>query len=410
MKPIVFFSAAQNEMNEYHQALLVRLMEKAGEVKGETGIPGLRIDFNFGLRLEVPAGDFVVRVSDSESGQVYFEGVLSNQLLVSMEKYYIPWQVEVYQKGSMVFAHRLDVTEQTVYFHLGNALGDMLAVMPYVLAFQEKYNCRVVCERQENFAPLFDVCWPQFPMVEKLPEDAYAAFVLGIFQDAPILSPTDARSVPLTQLGGVLLHLPVVPRKLQLTAAGRNPLIEEPYVCIATQASGVNKCWHYPQGWEIIIKRLKQAGYRVLCIDGDRELRQGSYHVGIPEGAEDYTGRRPLDERLALLNGAACFIGVSSGLSWLAYAAGTPVVMISGFTLPSNEFFTPYRVINYQVCHGCHNDLRVDDKNYFCPYHQGTEREMECSKEITAEQVWQQVQRCLLVGESCYEKNEHYNT
>ena len=121
--------------------------------------------------------------------------------------------------------------------------------------------------------------------------------------------------------------------------------------------------------------------------------------MGIPQGAEDYTGRRPLDERLALLNGAACFIGVSSGLSWLAYAAGTPVVMISGFTLPSNEFFTPYRVINYQVCHGCHNDLRVDDKNHFCPYYQGTEREMECSKAITAEQVWQQVQRCLLVGE-----------
>lgn len=152
-------------------------------------------------------------------------------------------------------------------------------------------------------------------------------------------------------------------------------------------------------GLEIIIKRLKQAGYRVLCIDGDRELRQGSYHVGIPKGAEDYTGRRPLDERLALLNGAACFIGVSSGLSWLAYAAGTPVVMISGFTLPSNEFFTPYRVINYQVCHGCHNDLRVDDKNHFCPYRQGTDRELECSRGITAEQVWRQVQRCLPVGE-----------
>jgi hypothetical protein len=30
--------------------------------------------------------------------------------------------------------------------------------------------------------------------------------------------------------------------------------------------------------------------------------------------------------------------------------------MISGLTHPSNEFFTPYRVINYNVCNGCRND------------------------------------------------------
>lgn len=398
MKPIVFFSAAQNDMTEYHQSLLVRLIEKAGEVKGETGIPDLRLDFNFGLRLEVPAGDFIVRVSDSESGQVYFAGAVSNQLLISLEKYYIPWQIEVYESGSMVFAHRMDLTEQVVYLYFGNALGDMLAVMPYVLAFQEKYHCRLVCERQKNFAPLFAVYWPEISMVTELPDDAYASFVLGIFQNAPVLSPVDARSVPLTQLGGILLHLPVRPKPLQL-AAGPLCLPEKPYVCIATQASGISKCWHYPKGWEILIQRLKQAGYRVLCIDGDKELQQGNYHVGLPEGAEDFTGRRPLPERVALLKGAACFIGVSSGLSWLAYAAGTPVVMISGFTLPANEFFTPYRIINYQVCHGCHNDLRVDVKHNFCPYHRGTERELECSKGITVEQVWRQVQRCLSAGE-----------
>jgi autotransporter strand-loop-strand O-heptosyltransferase len=43
-------------------------------------------------------------------------------------------------------------------------------------------------------------------------------------------------------------------------------------------------------------------------------------------------------------------VGLSSGLSWLAWAAGTPVVMIAGFTHPTNEFATPYRVINYHAC------------------------------------------------------------
>ena len=47
-----------------------------------------------------------------------------------------------------------------------------------------------------------------------------------------------------------------------------------------------------------------------------------------------------------------------SGLSWLAWAVGTPVVMISGFTHPTNEFATPYRVINYHACNSCWNDVR----------------------------------------------------
>lgn len=409
MKPIVFFSAARNEMTDYHQALLIKLNELAGEVKGETGIDGVKLDFNFGVRLEVPKGSFFVRISDSESGQVYFAGEVSNQCLISMEKYYIPWQVDVWQDGHLIFAHQLEVTGQLVYLHLGDALGDMLAMMPYVLAFQKRYDCQIVCRWQRNFSSLFAECWPQLRMVENFPEDVYAAFVLGIFQDAPILSPVDARSVPLPQVGSIILHLPVQPLPLRLQPKART-IAETPYVCIATQASGVNKCWHYPQGWVCLTAYLRAAGYRVLCIDGDKELRQGNYVAQIPQGAEDYTGRRPLIERMELLAGAACFIGVSSGLSWLAQAAGTSVVLISGFTLPSNEFFTPYRVINYQVCHGCHNDLRVDDKHNFCPYHQGTERELECSRMITIEQVWKQVQRCLQETRNGYEENKHNHT
>ena len=394
MKPIIFFSAANNEMTEYHKALLVKLNELAGEVKGDTGIDGVKLDFNFGVRLEIPEGEFFVRISDSESRRIYFAGYVSNQCVISMEKYYIPWYVEVMLDDECVFTHKLDVKNQTVYMHLGDALGDMLAVMPYVLAFKEKYSCNIVCRWQENFSSLFAECFHHLPMIKEFPEDCYAAFVLGIFQDAPILSPVDARSIPLPQMGSVLLNMPVVPKKLQL----QSKILDcgkQPYVCIATQASGVSKCWHYPNGWDILTARLRAAGYRVCCIDGDKTLRQGNYEVGIPTGAEDFTGRKPLITRLAMLSGAACFIGVSSGLSWLAHAAGTPVVMISGLTLPNNEFFTPYRVISYQVCHGCYNDLRVNAKNNICPYYQGTERELECSKQITVEQVWCVVKRCL---------------
>jgi len=65
-------------------------------------------------------------------------------------------------------------------------------------------------------------------------------------------------------------------------------------------------------------------------------------------------------------------------------------VMISGCTHPTNEFATPYRVINYHACNSCWNDVRVrfDHKDYlWCPRHKDTARQFECTRLITAEQV-----------------------
>jgi autotransporter strand-loop-strand O-heptosyltransferase len=70
------------------------------------------------------------------------------------------------------------------------------------------------------------------------------------------------------------------------------------------------------------------------------------------------------------LKNAEFFIGLSSGLSWLAWSMRTPVVMISGVTHPINEFTTPYRVINYHACNSCWNDpLSPFDRSDFltCP-------------------------------------------
>jgi hypothetical protein len=87
---------------------------------------------------------------------------------------------------------------------------------------------------------------------------------------------------------------------------------------------------------------------------------------------------------------------LSSGLSWLAWAIGTPVVMISGFTHPTNEFETPYRVINYHACNSCWNDVRVrfDHKDYlWCPRHKDAPRQFECTRLITVEQVKATIKR-----------------
>jgi autotransporter strand-loop-strand O-heptosyltransferase len=128
----------------------------------------------------------------------------------------------------------------------------------------------------------------------------------------------------------------------------------------------------------------------VICIDQSALHGHGGSWNRVPAEAEDETGDRPLQERARWLKHADFFIGLSSGLSWLAWAVGTPVVMISGFTHPINEFNTPYRIINYHVCNSCWNDPRLlltGGDFLRCPRHKDTPHQFECSRLITADHV-----------------------
>jgi len=80
----------------------------------------------------------------------------------------------------------------------------------------------------------------------------------------------------------------------------------------------------------------------------------------------------------------------SGAMACLAWAAGTPVMLISGFSHPTNEFATTYRVINWHACNGCWNDARqrFDRKGHpWRPRHAGRAPQAERTPLITTEQV-----------------------
>ena len=93
------------------------------------------------------------------------------------------------------------------------------------------------------------------------------------------------------------------------------------------------------------------------------------------------------------------FIGLSSGLSWLAWALGKHVVMISNFTESDHEFTSNCtRITNPIVCNGCWNSpmykFNKGDWNW-CPVHKGTSRQFECHTSITSEMVINQIQHLI---------------
>jgi autotransporter strand-loop-strand O-heptosyltransferase len=116
----------------------------------------------------------------------------------------------------------------------------------------------------------------------------------------------------------------------------------------------------------------------------------------MPNGVIDKTGDLPLQDRITDIYNCEFFIGLGSGLSWLAWSLGKEVILISGFSDPESEFYTPYRVINREVCNSCWNKEEFDKGNWnWCPYHEGTEREFECSKEITFEMIKEKIDKLI---------------
>lgn len=224
------------------------------------------------------------------------------------------------------------------------------------------------------------------------PERYYATYSMGLFFDDKdcVHQPCDFRHVGPHRTAGYILGVDPTEAPPRIALADDSRPLAEPYVCIAVQSTTQAKYWNNPTGWREIVRFLKEHGYRVVCIDqkpthGDRLIWNH-----IPNGAEDETGERPLAERARWLKHAEFFVGLSSGLSWLAWTTQTPVVMISGFTHPLNEFATPYRVVNYHTCNSCWNDPhhRFDHKDFmWCPRHKDTPRQFECTRLITVEQV-----------------------
>ena len=363
----------------------------------QAGPLGIRFDFNLGARVTVPDGKpWRVRLWDRDTGNILFESSAGAAYINSTKRYYLRFGIEIFAENDCIFRHDYDAAGQRILiqFPVGT-LGDIMGWFPYAVKFQEKHGCRLTCTMSELLIPLYRDAYPDIAFVaheEVKPEEFYASYCIGLFFDDEdrVWQPCDFRLVGLHRTAGYILGVDPteMPPKLGLPDDG--PPIAEPYVCIAVQSTTQAKYWNNPNGWREVVAYLKAQGLRIICIDQKPTHGFGLVWNHIPHGVEDMTGDRPLAERVRWLRHAKAFIGLSSGLSWLAWAAEVPVVMISGFTHPTNEFDTPYRVINYHACNSCWNDVRhrFDHKDFlWCPRNANTPRQFECTRLITSAQV-----------------------
>jgi autotransporter strand-loop-strand O-heptosyltransferase len=379
----------------------------APDVPTQAGPRGIRYDFNDGCRVTVPeAGcEWRIRLRDLDTENILYDGALRAGMVRSSKRYFIRFGIDVWADGEAVFSHAYDAAGQPVLIQFpAGTLGDTVGWFSYAERFAKKYGCRTTITMRANFIPMFA---PEYPGIcfttaaGIVPEEYYATYrIMLYFGDVKHdHQPFDYQLIGLHEAAAHLLGVDSAeerPRLVLSQADALGPPIPGKYVCIATQSTGQCKYWNNPTGWQELIPMLREAGYEVVCIDQKRVHGMNTTWNHIPYGVRDETGDRELLERIRWLRHCEFFIGLSSGLSWLAWAVGTPTVLISGFTHPLTEFRTPYRVINTHVCNSCWNDVRlpVSHNDYFqCPRHKGTPRQFECTRLITAAQVMGVVRR-----------------
>ncbi len=296
---------------------------------------------------------------------------------------------------NLVFKIKNKEEKKKVYIQIdSSSLGDNLAWVPYVEEFRTQNDYEVYC-----FSYLQDLYTPNYPKIKFLnsieDKSKYKwdkEYNIGWYNNTPNWVKQEEEQ----RAASYYLELEHKELKPKIFVENTDRNIEGRYVCISVQSTSQCKYWNNPTGWDQVVEYLNSKGIKVVCIDKHSSYGGKDKFNYIPDGAINKTGDFPLQERATDLYHCEFFIGLGSGLSWLAWGLEKDVILISGFSNEKTEFNTPYRVINKDVCNSCWNRHEFDAGNWnWCPDQEGTDREFECSKQITFEMVKEQIDKLI---------------
>lgn len=332
---------------------------------------------------------YKVEFINNDTGEIIYEANINNNCWAKTSKeYFINWKINIKQGTNLIKTFLLNLSNQRVYIAFeSDSLGDTLAWFPYVNEFKKKHNCEIIVSTFWN--ELFENEYPGIEFVKPGTEvhNIIAMYSLGCFDpwgENFDKNPTDFRTLPLQKIATDILGLEYKEIKPKIMIPNKNNPLSKKYVCITEHATAQAKYWNYTNGWQDVVDYLVLNGYEVVVLgNGDCNLKN----------VINKTGKLPLDELLNWIYYSDFFIGISSGLSWLAWVLNKEVIMISGFTKTFNEF-SCHRIINENVCNGCWNDSKyVFDKGQWtwCP----NNKDFECTKHITSEMVINEIKKLL---------------
>jgi autotransporter strand-loop-strand O-heptosyltransferase len=332
--------------------------------------------------------DYLIKFFD-ENGVCHYENTIkSNHWVKLSRRYFTKWTVKVWENGKIIYDKILDYTNQRVYIALDSkSLGDTIAWLPYAREFRKKHNCKVIVSTFWNY--LFEKNYPDLEFISpgQPANSILGMYKIGWFYDSSY-EPELPNTIPLQKAATNILGLDFCEVQPEIVLDAKARPIETKYITIATNSTAGLKFWTR-EGWQELVDYFNSLGYRVINVSKeDNPLR------GV-EKIKDTS----IENTMNYIHHSEFFVGLSSGLSWLAWGLGKKVAMISNFTDENHEFTSNcIRIVNKSVCNGCWNkpEFKFDKGDWnWCPVHKNTPRQFECHKSITPEMVIEQLKELL---------------
>ena len=365
-----------------------------------------KVNYNFvdGPFVEIiEDGDYLYNVEfiNKKNNKLEFNlNLKSNHWARTNKKYFVDWLIKIKGVDNDFYQeYEMDLNNKRVMVCFeSKSLGDSLAWIPYVDEFAKVNNCEMICSSFNN--DLFKGQYPNVTFVEpgSVVNNVYALYRLGLFYDNKRKIDysrhlTDPKKEPLMKVASDILGLKYKELKPLLPKLGKK---KKKLVSIAIHSTSQCKYWNNPTGWQEVVDFLKGQGYEVRLLSREEDGYMGNKH---PKGITTQP-KGTLKDLIKVLQESEFFIGISSGLSWLSWASGTPTVIISGFTDVDLEPLDGVtRIINKNVCNSCWSDYEFDPGNWnWCPVNQDTERLFECSKTITGTDVIKEINKLIKIS------------
>lgn len=297
---------------------------------------------------------FLVKFFDIANGKQLIKEVWCNggEPVYGDRQWFTNWLIEIYDSNNQLYFYdKFDLTGKTVFIKMdGHALGDNLAWIQYVEDFRIKWSCNVICSTFWN--KLFIKSYPNILFVEPNTtiHNIYAQYYVGAHKSSGAYSQFNVDEIPLQVAASSILGLEQKERRPFIGKFLENskPRISGRYVCLSEHASHEKKMWREPGGWQGIVDYLNSVGIAVVVVSKEPTTLNNVINL---------TGDAPIEDRMLDIYHSECYLGVSSGLSWLAWAIGSKVIMISDGTPKWHEF-------NEDCKRFSENDLQSVDYEY----------------------------------------------
>ena len=266
-----------------------------------------------------------------------------------------------------------------------NALGDSVGAAAVISKYQQLngYDVTVI----SNHPKLFVKSYPNLKFIgrDEPVTDFYNDRIQTLYKfDIPLLEGY-AKDFGITTEGITL----------KVDSVEKERPIKNKYVCIGVHSTAQCKYWNYPGGWDILSKMLRKKGLTPVVVERDELFGIPGHMNELPKSAVKKIGMK-FDDVLNHIQHCEFYIGLSSGLSWVAQGLNKPTVIISNVTSKDNEFVDEktLRIYDERICHGCIHKYPFDSGDWlWCPIHRNDDLKRHlCTKLITPNEVMEKIE------------------